>query len=190
MPEKILYGVVGLLIGIVITALVILCVHWQSDYSINIVDFLTLIATMALSVAIVYLTKMLDHKDIVRHMLIADFDELCNIYRTNSDVIQKLNSKDITIDAAREEIKMTFHKGDLLIDCLRQEISESFPDFKKNNTVNLIELTSMYYKWLTDGEFMTKGFQVSSEFQKAHETKLRHTLTTIKLVSHKLAKSI
>lgn len=189
MLGKILYGVLGLLVGITLTALVILFVHWQWDFSMNIIDLLTLIATIALSIAIVYLTKILDHKDLIRNMLIEDFDELCNVYRSNSEIIQRLNSGEIDIETAREEIKMTFHKGDLLIDCLRKEINESFPNFKKSNDVNLIELTSKYYKWLTDGDLMKNNFQVTLEFQKGHETILRNTLTTIKLVSHKLVKS-
>lgn len=189
MQGKILYGILGLILGIILTALAFLFTQWKWDFNLNIIDFLTLIATIALSVAIVYLTKMLDHKDLIRNMLVEDFMELCNIYRVNSEIIQRLNIGEIDIETAREEIKMTFHKGDLLIDCLREEIIETFPHFKKSNDVNLVELTSKYYKWLTDGELMKNNFQVTLEFQKAHETMLRNTLTKIKLVSHKLVKS-
>lgn len=66
----------------------------------------------------------------------------------------------------------------------------SFPKFKKQNSVNFVELTAKYYKWLTDGALMKKRFQVDLDFQKAHETILRNTLTTIKLVTHKLVKSV
>lgn len=189
MLEKILYGFIGFLLGIIITTLIFLFIPCQWDYEINIIDFLTLIATIALSVAVVYLTKSLDKKDIVRDMLIKDFNELFDIYSTNSDTIKKLNAGEIDINTAREEVKMTFHKGDLVIDCIRQEITESFPKFKKYNNVNFVELTSKYYKWLTDGDFMKTDFQVTLDFQKSHETILRNTLTTMKIVCHKLIKS-
>ncbi len=188
--DRIIYCVIGLLVGALVTSMVVLSCKWQWDYTINIIDFSTLLATIGLSVAVVFLTKSLDKKDVVRDMLVQDLKELCDVYSANSDIIKKLSSGDISIDTARDEIKMVFHKGDLVIDCIREELKESFPKFKKENDVNLIELTTTYYKWLTDGDLMKNDFQITLDYQKEHETILRNTIKPIKLVIHKLVKVV
>ena len=87
---------------------------------------------------------------------------------------------------------MIFHKADLIIDCINREIEESFPDFfNKTKGVNLLELTTTYYKWVTGGEFFDKKkFQATTEFLKSHETSLFNMTSSIKLIIHKLIKFI
>ena len=190
MKDKIIFCCIGVFSGAIIMTVIISLFKGQWDFQVNIIDMSMLLATILLSVAVVYLTKSLDKKDIVRNLVVKELDELCEIYQTNSDIIKDLNDGKINLDTARQEVKMTFHKGDLVIDCIRKEIEESFPKFKKQNSVNFVELTATYYKWLTDGALMKKRFQVDLDFQKAHETILRNTITTIKLVTHKLVKSV
>lgn len=98
----------------------------------------------------------------------------------------------ITLESARKEILMVFHKADLIIDCINNEIKESFPKFLENSKdTNLVDLTTKYYKWVTGGDFFEeKMFAVTTEFIKNHETILYNTTSSIKLITHKLIKFI
>ncbi len=151
-----------------------------------------LVATIVLSIAVIYLTKALNKKDIVRDLVVTDLKELSVLYEHNSEIFSKLQKGEIQLEAARKEVRMIFHKADLIIDCINKEIKESFPKFlEKTKGVNLLELTTTYYKWVTGGEFFDeKKFQVTTEFLKSHETSLYNTTSSIKLIIHKLIKFI
>lgn len=191
MKEKHIYGLIGLIIGGIIVALCILCFKGHMDFSINIIDLVMSLATIYLSIAVVYLSKSLDKKDIIRDLVVTDIEELCSIYQNNSEVIAKLEAKTIELKDAREEINMNFHKGDLVIDLITAEIKESFPKFNKSNVDILVRLTTGYYKWLTGGNLMNqKNFTVDLNFQKEHETVLRNTIKSLKLLKHQLVKSV
>lgn len=191
MSEKWLYSVIGLIMGGTISALAILFAKCQWDFNLNIIDLLTLFATILLSFVVVYFTKSLDKKDLIRDLVVTDIEELCSIYQNNADIISKLDGKQLELKEAREEVNMNFHKGDLVIDLITEEIKESFPNFNKNNEGLLVRLTTGYYKWLTGGVFMTKkSFSVDLDFQKKHETELRNTIKSLKLLKHKLVKSV
>ena len=121
-----------------------------------------------------------------------DLKELSALYEHNSELFSKLQKGEIQLEVARKEVRMIFHKADLIIDCINKEIKESFPKFlEKTKGVNLLELTTTYYKWVTGGEFFDeKRFQVTTEFLKSHETSLYNTTSSIKLIIHKLVKFI
>lgn len=176
--------------GCIITAFVILFVKGEWDFGINIIDLLMLIATIVLSVGVLYLTKSLDKKDIVRDLIAADLQSLIDLYKHNSDIFIKLQNGEIDLDTARKEVRMVFHKADLIIDCINEEVKESFPEFlKKVDDVDLLKLTSKYYKWVTGGDFFEdEKFKVLTEFVKNHETYLYNTLSSIKLITHKLVR--
>lgn len=181
----------GVLTGAILTALVNQWCGLKWDNIINIIDFATLLATIGLSVAVVYLSKSLDKKDIIRDLVANDIEELCSIYQSNSVTIEKLDTKTLNLQEARDEVNMNFHKGDLVIDLITEEIKESFPKFNKKNEDILLRLTTGYYKWLTGGDFMTKkNFTVNLNFQKEHETVLRNTIKSLKLLKHQLVKSV
>lgn len=189
MKQAIIYILI-LLCGIAIGCLVPLFISWEWDFQINIVEFVSALSTIILSIVVVFLTKSLDKKDVIRDYIVRDFDELCSLYQTNSDIIAKMTVEGADMIALKDEIRMVFHKGDLVIDCIKQEINESFPKFKNSNDVNLVEITTPYYKWLTDESMMKKDFRVDIDFQKMHETKLRNTISNLRIVTHKLVKSI
>ena len=151
-----------------------------------------LVATIVLSIVVIYLTKALNKKDIVRDLVVTDLKELSVLYEHNSEIFSKLQKGEIQLEVARKEVRMIFHKADLIIDCINKEIKESFPKFlEKTKGVNLLELTTTYYKWVTGGEFFDeKRFQVTTEFLKSHETSLYNTTSSIKLIIHKLVKFI
>ena len=151
-----------------------------------------LVATIVLSITVIYLTKALNKKDIVRDLVVTDLKELSILYEHNSEIFSKLQKGEIQLEVARKEVRMIFHKADLIIDCINKEIKESFPKFlEKTKGVNLIELTTTYYKWVTGGEFFDEEkFQVTTEFLKSHETSLYNTTSSIKLIIHKLIKFI
>ena len=185
---KYLIGLFGFLSGCFVSAMVILLIQGIWDFNVNIVDLLMLVATIVLSIAV----KALNKKDIVRDLVVTDLKELSVLYEHNSEIFSKLQKGEIQLEAARKEVRMIFHKADLIIDCINKEIKESFPKFlEKIKGVNLLELTTMYYKWVTGGEFFDeKKFQVTTEFLKSHETSLYNTTSSIKLIIHKLIKFI
>lgn len=185
----VIWSILSFIVGVSISAIVILFVNAQWDFSLNILDLLMLFITGGLSVVIVYLTKSLDKKTIISDFIVDDFNELCKLYHSNSEIISKLGKNDIDLKMARDEIRMVFHQADLVIDCIRKEVNESMPSFQKYNNDNLVEMTSNYYKWLTDGDIMNDPtFQISVNFQKEHETKVRQTLTALKIFMHKIVK--
>ena len=189
---KYLINILCFLAGCCISTLVILIVKGVWDFRVNIIDLLMLVATIVLSIAVIYLTKALNKKDIVRDLVVTDLKELSVLYEHNSEIFTKLQKGQIQLEAARKEVRMIFHKADLIIDCINKEIKETFPKFlDKGKGVNLLELTTTYYKWVTGGEFFDeKKFQVTTEFLKSHETSLYNTTSSIKLIIHKLIKYI
>ncbi len=191
MREKHIYGLVGFIIGAICTSLCVLSLKGKMDFTINIIDLIMSLATISLSVAVVYLSKSLDKKDIIRDLVVADIEELCSIYQSNAAIIEKLDSKGINLQEARDEVNMNFHKGDLVIDLITAEIKESFPKFSKKNEDILLRRTTGYYKWLTGGDLMTKkNFIVDLNFKKEHETVLRNTIKSLKILKHQLVKSV
>ena len=69
------------LAGCAITALVMLLYYGHFNYEINVIDLLMLIATIALSIIVLYLSKRLENKDIIRDITISDLNDLCDIYK-------------------------------------------------------------------------------------------------------------
>ena len=189
---KYLTNILSFLAGCIVFSFVILFVKGLWDFHVNIVDLLMLVVTIVLSIAVIYLTKSLNKKDIVRDLVVADLKELSELYEQNSQIFTKLQQGEILLEFARKEVLMVFHKADLIIDCINREIKESFPKFsKKEDDVDLVKLTTKYYKWVTGGEFIEeKKFVVTTEFLKKHETSLYNTTSSIKLIIHKLIKFI
>ena len=59
---KFLIGLFGFLSGCFVSAMVILLIQGIWDFKVNIVDLLMLVATIVLSIAVIYLTKALNLK--------------------------------------------------------------------------------------------------------------------------------
>ena len=189
---KYLINILCFLAGCCVSALVILIVKGVWDFSVNIIDMLMLIATIVLSVVVIFLTKALNKKDIVRDLVVADLKDLSELYEQNSNILKKLQQGQIELEEARKEVLMVYHKADLIIDCINKEMAESFPKFSQNAAdVDLVKLTTKYYKWVTGGDFIEeKKFVVTTAFLKEHETSLYNTTSSIKLIIHKLIKFI
>ena len=115
--------------------------------------------------------------------------ELCEVYSRNILIIEKLNKQEISIADANTDIRMTFHRGDVIAEMITKEINESFPDFLKDKS-EIQNLTTSYWKWLTDGDMQEANFAISQSFIKAHETEYRKTISNIKMIIHRLIKSV
>lgn len=115
--------------------------------------------------------------------------ELCEVYSRNILIIEKLSKQEISIADANTDIRMTFHRGDVIAEMITKEINESFPDFLKDKS-EIQNLTTSYWKWLTDGDMQEADFQISQSFMKAHETEYRKTISNIKMIVHRLIKSV
>ena len=189
---KYIINILYFIVGCAFSALTILFIKGIWDFNVNIIDLLMLIATIVLSIMVLFLTKALNKKDIVRDLVVSDLKDLSELYEQNALIFSKLQHGDIPLDTAKKEVLMVFHKADLIIDCIKKEVKESFPKFsKKTKDTNLMELTTKYYKWVTGGEFFEeKKFVVTTEFLKNHETSLYNTTSSIKLIIHKLIKFI
>lgn len=183
-PLSILSIIIGVALGIGILALI----KGYICYQINIIDLLMLIATIFLAVAVVYLTRSLEKKDTARELVTADLLELCETLNSNQKTLNKLSSQQINIDEAKTEIRMSFHRGDLLTDMVNSEIKESFPKFLKSEH-ELANLITPYWKWLTDGDMQEANFTINAQFIRAHETHLRQTIAKIRLMIHRLVKN-
>lgn len=172
-------------------------IYFFDDFSfvfeINIIDFLSLLATITLSIVVVYLAKSLDKKDIARNIVVEDLNKLCDIYSENRNILGKLQSKNknYSLTQARQAINLNFHRADLLIDRINKELEVSFSSFyKKLPAKELSNQTLDYWKWVTDGPFMIGNFTISSAYIKDHETNLCIVHSNINLLIHKLIKSI
>ena len=183
--------ILSFLAGVAASTLIILFCKGDWDFSINIIDLLMLIATIVLSIVVLYLAKALDKKDIVRDLIINDINELTSLYEQNSDLFIDLQKGHANLDDTRERVRLIFHKSDLVIDRIRKEMNESFPKFFDKTKINLVEITTPYYKWVTGGSFLNdRTFQISTEFMKNHQTSLYNTTTSLKLIIHKLIRYI
>lgn len=181
---SILSIIVGAALGIGLIALI----KGYVCYQINIIDLLMLIATIFLAVAVVYLTRSLEKKDTARDLVTTDLLELCEILNSNQKTLNRLSSQQINVEDAKAEIRMSFHRGDLMIDMVNNEIKESFPSFLKSEQ-ELENLITPYWKWLTDGDMQEANFVINTQFIRAHETHLRQTIAKIRLMIHRLVKN-
>lgn len=154
------------------------------SYSVNIVELYSCIATTILAVVVVYLTKSLEKKDIARDIITKDLLELCSTYESNVRILERLEKGELSLDIARSEINMTFHRGDIITDMISKELKESFPDFHDG----IQNIATSYWKWLTGNDLHNSDFQIDKKFQKEHETHLRNTITQIRIVIHQLIK--
>lgn len=179
--------VCGFALGIAMALSGISVIKGYIDYNVNIIDALMLVVTTVLTIAVVYLGKFLNKKDVARDIISKDLIELCDVYCRNMLILERLSKGDISMEDAMTDIRMTFHRGDVIADMITEEIKESFPKFLKDEN-EIQNLTTSYWKWLTDGEMQEAGFRISPVFLKAHETKVRKTIANIKLLMHRLIK--
>lgn len=180
--------VVGFAIGIVTAIFILSIIKGRIDYQVNIIDVLMIVVTTALTVAVVYLGNSLNKKDVARDLISKDLMELCDVYSKNMFILEQLGKAKISLEEAKTDIRMTFHRGDMIADMIVQEINASFPKFL-NNEHEIENLATTYWKWLTDGDMQAANFVISPQFLKAHETEVRKTIISIRLVVHRLIQS-
>jgi hypothetical protein len=177
------------LAGCAITALVMLLYYGHFNYEINVIDLLMLIATIALSIIVLYLSKRLENKDIIRDITISDLNDLCDIYKNNSELFDEFDTKSLAQEQLQKKIILNFHKADLLIDRIDSQFKESFPKMLNNHSESrLVTITSPYWKWVTGGELMEKNFKITPTYIKGHETQLSKVVGELKLTIHQLVK--
>lgn len=177
------------LAGCAITALGMLVYYGYLDFEINVIDLLMLIATIALSIIVLYLSKRLENKDMIRDITISDLNDLCNIYANNSDLFREFEKKSFNQDQLQKDIILNFHKADLLIDRINSQFKESFPKMLNDHSESrLVTITTPYWKWVTDGELMETEFQITPKYIKGHETQLSKVIGELKLIIHQLVK--
>lgn len=164
--------------------IVLMIVKGTLCYSVNVIELCSFLATIALAIVVVFLTKSLEKREIARDMIAKDLLELCSTYESNVQTLEKLEKGELNLDAARSEINMTFHRGDIITDMISEELKESFPNFNHD----ICNIATSYWKWLTGNDLQKSDFQINASFQKEHETKLRKTITDIRIVIHQLIK--
>ncbi len=178
----------GFVIGIVVILVILSFIKGWLNYEINIIDALMLVITTALTVAVVYLGNSLNKKDMARDIISKDLMELCDVYSRNMWILEQFNKGEISLNDAKADIRMTFHRGDVISDMIIEEIKESFPKFLEDEK-EIQNLATSYWKWLTDGDMQEADFIISQQFIKEHETRVRKTISEIRLVIHRLIKS-
>ena len=158
----------GVAIGIVVTLVILSFIKGCINYEINIIDTLMLIITTALTIAVVYLGNSLNKRDVARDIISKDLMELCDVYSRNMSILEQLSKGEISLDDAKTDIRMTFHRGDVISDMILEEIKESFPKFMDDKNA-IQNLATSYWKWLTDGDMQEANFVISQQFLKEHE---------------------
>ena len=108
-------------------AIVLMIVKGTLCYSINVVELCSFLATIALAIVVVFLTKSLEKREIARDMIAKDLLELCSTYESNVHILEKLEKGKLDLDAARSEINMTFHRGDIITDMISKELLQVIP---------------------------------------------------------------
>lgn len=158
------------------------------DFTINVIDMLMLLATIALSITALYLSKRFENNDIIKDITISDLKDLCNIYKNNSTLLNSFNTKDQ--ESLTKEIIFNFNKADSLIDQINSQFKESFPKMlnKEETTSHLEKITSPYWKWLTGGELMNDNFNITPKYIKEHESNLNKVIGELKIIIHRLVK--
>ena len=70
--------------------IVLMIVKGTLCYSVNVVELCSFLATIALAIVVVFLTKSLEKREIVRDMIAKDLLELCSTYESNVHILEKL----------------------------------------------------------------------------------------------------
>lgn len=179
---------VWFLAGMIVTAFLGCLCLGHIDFKVNIVDLLTLAITATISISVIYLSKMLDKKDVVRNIIVKEVDCLYDHYAKITDYLESVNGDNIK--EVRQAIMMQFFKSDLIIDRINIELKSYFPKYYKSNRLKLNDITTPYYKWLTGGTLMENDFQLTSEFTRIHATELNKVLSSLKLLIHEIIRSI
>lgn len=187
-------SIISFVAGIFVSFLAILYVDGIWDFNVNIIDFLMLIATIVLSILVLYLARDLNKKDIakdiIRDLIINDMRELISLYEQNSMLFLDLKKNQINLEDARDKIRMIFHKADLEIDSIKHELNEHFQGFWDKAGNNIVEITTPYYKWVTGGKLYDIDFNINREFIEKHETILHNTTSSLKLIIRNLIRCV
>ena len=89
----------------------------------------------------------------------------------------------------QKEIRLMFHRSELVIDRINRELEESFTLYYKTNKNLILVITSPYYKWLTGENIYCDDFAITEEFMKEHETRLYKVISDLRVSVHKFVKS-
>lgn len=173
--------------GILVTLVILVFIKGYIKYEVNVIDALMLVLTTVLTIAVAYMGNSYDKRSVSRDIISKDLMELCDVYCRNMLVLEQLDKGEISIDDAKSDIRMTFHRGDVISDMIVAEIKESFPKFLKDEK-EIQNIVTPYWKWLTDGEMQEANFVMSQQFLKEHETKVRKMISEVRLVVHRLTK--
>lgn len=97
----------------------------------------------------------IEDKRLIKELLTSDTKHLIDNYNDNSIALSKLFNNEIDHENAQEQIRMTFHRGDLILDGTNAQL-------RKANLFgfSLIEVTTPYYKHLTDNSFYENEFSI------------------------------
>ena len=182
--KKTLLYILGIPALCLLIFVILMMIKGRLQYEVNIIDLCSFFVTIILAIIVVYLTKPLEKKDFARDIISKDLLELCAVYEQNLQILKMLEKKEISLDNARSEVNMTFHRGDIIADMITKEVKESFPSF----SLDIEKITTSYYKGITGGKLQFSDFQIDNSYQKEHETKLRNTITEIRLIIHRLIK--
>ncbi len=165
-----------------ITALLFILLGFTLGLIVNDFPLLTLdtkvgigdVANIILAVVVAFLvpislTTWLDNKRHVKDFIIEEIQECLGTIRCIKEYV---DSCCITKKTLRKDIiKIMFKLKDneRQISSLRNQLKESF-SFKSKKMVNeLITQQSEYWKRLTDGDLLSKGYKINSDFCKDHD---------------------
>lgn len=180
--KSFLIGALFFLLGLIIG--VILCKYDVINWAFNFADIITVLATVIVSIVVIYIAKSFNNDDVARQFIIDDLNKLCNTYINIGKKIDKLHKKVsseniVAInDEAKKRIQLLFGDGDLLIDQINEELKAVYGH---SDDRYLRDASDEYYRFVTDGDLWSKSdYIVTLEYIKENNERLNNTISKIK----------
>ena len=186
---KYCWNIICFVLGIIVTVITMTLHKWQWDYEVNIISLLSVFVTAILAIIVLYLSKKIEKKDIIRDLIVSDIKDLCKLFSSSSEILNKFEQKNTDLITMQKEIRLMFHRAELIIDRVNKELEESFTMYYKSNKDLILVITSPYYKWLTGEQLYCDNFTMTEGFMKEHETRLYKVISDLRVSIHKFVKS-
>lgn len=160
------------------------------DKQLNILDFGTLLATVAVAFMIpLYVTKIIEDTRGVKKMLVDELRELLDITEKIRNIISQSYNNGSFSSSDRDNIIHVFNNMELKVDSITSQTTEAFRG--RSNLLNqkVKDLVINYQDYVTGGELMMSSFvKVEERFYRESSTEFSKIETGIKTLMQTIYK--
>ena len=132
---------------------------FKIDNTINTLDFISLLVTIAIACFVPFLLKKaIDDNRGIKSLLIEEVEDLISLVEENHKIISDLYSQETIVENKhREAVRDNFFDAELKVDSIRSQLEISYQS-KKDFSQKIFDHVIKYKQFLTDGKFVMSSY--------------------------------